>query len=138
MHCIQPSSTQTIFQTVLWKKRQTVNGSVVSRNEYEVNDHLDNNFSWFGGNILRIITKYLNAHLKINSYYFGSNGLSGLMKGLSIYGCNPRPSFSPISSFYQTLSTCTWWFFQNASLNHLSFKSGYFFHSRLLCFLIGS
>lgn len=68
MHCIQPSSTQTIFQIVLWKKRQTVNGSVVSRNEYEVNDHLDNNFSWFGGNILRIITKYLNAHLKINSY----------------------------------------------------------------------
>lgn len=35
-----------------------------SRNKYKVKGHIDNNFSLCGGCILRIITKYLNAHLK--------------------------------------------------------------------------
>lgn len=105
-----------------------------SINKDVVKDHLDNNFSLLGRSILRIITNYLNAYLNTGCYRFGPDKLPGLVIALSsTHGCSVW-FFSPISSFYQSSSTCMWWCFQNASasLNHLSSTSGYLL--RFYCF----
>ena len=85
----------------------------------------------YTGSILRIITKYLNGYLSINSYQFVSSR-HGLMILLSIHSCNSSYHF--LSSFYSIChGTCKQWFFQNASLNHRFSKSGYVFGWRFQC-----
>ena len=86
----------------------------------------------YTGSILRIIIKYLNGYLSINSYQYVSSRLSGLMILLSIHSCNSSYHF--LSSFYSIChGICKWWFFQNASLNHRLSKPGYFFGWRFQC-----